>query len=136
MIRKAAIVSISGITLKSQEITMLKKGHPWGVILFKRNVLSEIQLMKLTKKIRFIMKDKKFPILIDEEGGRVSRLCNYLDNSFFTQKYLGNIYKSDKLIGYLYFILKLIYFKLKINQKDYYDGYCSALKNLLFSSAA
>ena len=99
MIRKAAIVSISGITLKSQEITMLKKGHPWGVILFKRNVLSEIQLMKLTKKIRFIMKDKKFPILIDEEGGRVSRLCNYLDNSFFTQKYLGNIYKSDKLIG-------------------------------------
>ena len=36
--------------------------------------------------------------------------------------------KSDKLIGYLYFILKLIYLKLRINQKDYYDGYYSALK--------
>ena len=36
--------------------------------------------------------------------------------------------KSDKLIGYLYFILKLIYLKLRKNQKDYYDGYYSALK--------
>ena len=27
------------------------------------------------------MQDKKFPIMIDEEGGRVSRLSNFLDNS-------------------------------------------------------
>ena len=45
------------------------------------------------------MKDKKYPILIDEEGGLVSRLSNFLDNSKYNQKYFGNIYKSDKSIG-------------------------------------
>ena len=45
------------------------------------------------------MRDKKFPILIDEEGGRVSRLSNFIDNSIYNQKYYGNIYQSNKLIG-------------------------------------
>jgi beta-N-acetylhexosaminidase len=99
MIRKAAIVSIAGPTLTSNEVHILKKGKPWGIILFKRNILSENQLIKLTKKIKKIMRDNKFPILIDEEGGRVSRLSKFLDNSLYNQKYFGDIYKSDKLIG-------------------------------------
>ena len=45
------------------------------------------------------MKDKKYPILIDEEGGRVSRLSNIINNSYYNQKYFGDIYKLDKLIG-------------------------------------
>ena len=45
------------------------------------------------------MKDKKFPILIDEEGGRVTRLSNFLNNSFYNQKYFGNVYSLDKYIG-------------------------------------
>ena len=45
------------------------------------------------------MKDKKYPILIDEEGGRVTRLSNILDNSNFNQKYFGSIYATDKEIG-------------------------------------
>jgi|TARA_B100001093_G_scaffold364053_1_gene348845 beta-N-acetylhexosaminidase len=99
MIRKAAIVSIAGTSLTRDEITILKKEKPWGIILFKRNILSEKQLANLTKKIKLIMKDKKFPILIDEEGGRVSRLSNFIDNSIYDQKYFANIYKSNKLIG-------------------------------------
>ena len=99
MIRKAAIVSIAGTSLTRSEVATLKKGKPWGVILFKRNILSEKQLINLTKKIRIIMRDKKFPILIDEEGGRVSRLSNFIDNSIYNQKYYGNIYQSNKLIG-------------------------------------
>ena len=99
MIRKAAIVSIAGTSLTRDEITILKKEKPWGIILFKRNILSEKQLANLTKKIKLIMKDKKFPILIDEEGGRVSRLSNFIDNSIYDQRYFANIYKSNKLIG-------------------------------------
>ena len=99
MIRKAIIISISGPSLSIEEMTILKKDKPWGVILFKRNILSENQLIKLTKKIRKLMKDKKFPILIDEEGGRVSRLSNFLDNSIYNQKYFGNLYKLNKHIG-------------------------------------
>ena len=99
MIRKAAIVSIAGPFLTSHEIAILKREKPWGIILFKRNILSENQLINLTKKIKIIMRDKKFPILIDEEGGRVSRFSNFLDNSFYNQKYFGDLYKLDKLIG-------------------------------------
>ncbi|MDC0449904.1 glycoside hydrolase family 3 protein [Pelagibacteraceae bacterium] len=99
MIRKAIIISISGPFLTIKEMSILRKDKPWGIILFKRNILSENQLINLTKKIRKIMKDKKFPILIDEEGGRVSRLSNFLNNSINNQKYFGNLYKSNKYFG-------------------------------------
>jgi len=99
MIRKAAIISISGLSLTTQEVNIFKKNKPWGVILFKRNILSENQLKKLTNSIKKIMKDKKYPILVDEEGGRVTRLSNFLNNSRFNQKYFGEIYKINKKIG-------------------------------------
>jgi beta-N-acetylhexosaminidase len=99
MIRKAAIVSISGPILTKKEITIIKKEKPWGIILFKRNIISESQLMNLTKSIKKIMRDNKYPILIDEEGGQVSRLSNFLNNSLFSQKYFGDIYKLNKNVG-------------------------------------
>ena len=99
MKKKAIIISISGPFLTIKEMAILRKDKPWGIILFKRNILSENQLIKLTKKIRKIMKDKKFPILIDEEGGRVSRLSNFVNNSINNQKYFGNLYKSNKYLG-------------------------------------
>jgi beta-N-acetylhexosaminidase len=99
MIRKAAIISIKGLNLKPEEIAVIKKEKPWGIILFKRNILSEKQLKNLTKKIREVMQDKKYPILIDEEGGMVSRLSNFLDNSLYNQKFFGEIYKINKHIG-------------------------------------
>jgi len=99
MIRKAAIVSISGLYLTKQEINIIKKEKPWGIILFKRNIVSKKQVINLIKKIRKIMQDKKYPILIDEEGGRVSRLSNFLNNSIYSQKYFGKLYKLNKEIG-------------------------------------
>jgi len=99
MIRKAAIISISGLTLTKKESIIIMKEKPWGVILFKRNIISEYQLIDLVKSIRKLIKDKNYPILIDEEGGKVSRLSNFLDNSLYDQKYFGNIYKLDKYIG-------------------------------------
>ena len=64
MIRKAAIISISGTSLTYKEINIFKKESPWGVILFKRNILSEKQLKKLTGSIKKIMKDKRYKIKI------------------------------------------------------------------------
>ena len=114
MIRKAAIISIKGPFLTTQEIAVLSKEKPWGIILFKRNIISMNQLVKLTKKIKKIMKDKKFPILIDEEGGSVTRLSNFLDNSLYNQSYFSRIYKLNKLNGihiyktYIYSLSKLL----------------------------
>jgi len=99
MIRKAVIISISGVYLTREEIEIFKKKKPWGVILFKRNILSEKQLKILTSSIKKTMKDKKYPILIDEEGGRVTRLSNFLNNSIYSQKYFNDIYKIDKKVG-------------------------------------
>ena len=99
MIRKAAIISISGIHLSRQEINIFQKEKPWGVILFKRNILSEKQLKNLTNSIKKIMNDKLYPILVDEEGGRVTRFSNFLNNTKFNQKYFGSIYEIDKKIG-------------------------------------
>jgi len=107
MIRKAAIVSIGGETLTKEEIIIIKKEKPWGIILFKRNILSKNQLARLTKSIKKIMNDKKYPILIDEEGGQVSRLSNFLDNSFYNQKYFADIYEIDKKIGTKFYKLYL-----------------------------
>ena len=117
MIRKAIIISISGVSLTQQETKIFKDEKPWGVILFKRNIESEKQLKKLINSIKKTMIDKKYPILVDEEGGAVTRLSNFLNNSIYCQKFFGDIYKVDKKIG------------LKI-YKRYIDSISSYLKKL------
>ena len=74
MNRKALIVGIKGLTLSSFEVSFLKKEKPWGVILFSRNIQYLTHLKNLIYKIKKILNDKKYPILIDQEGGKVSRL--------------------------------------------------------------
>ena len=66
MKRKAAIISLASTILKKEEIVLLKKEKPWGIILFKRNINSESQLNTLIKRIRLTMKDKYYPILIED----------------------------------------------------------------------
>ena len=73
-IKKAIIISLSSYKLSSQEIKIFKKYNPWGVILFRRNIKNYNQVKKLTSEIKKVTNDKNYPILIDEEGGKVSRL--------------------------------------------------------------
>ena len=87
MNRKAAIISIKGTKLSSLEKSLLKKEKPWGVILFKRNIVSFKQTSSLTKKIRRCMNDPFYPILIDEEGGKVSRLSQLFSTREFSQSF-------------------------------------------------
>ena len=44
MKKKAIIVSIKSSKLTSKEKLLLAKEKPWGLILFKRNIKSSIQL--------------------------------------------------------------------------------------------
>ena len=99
MKKKAIIISLNGFYLTSREKTLLKKERPWGIILFKRNIKSIKQVKKLTSNIRHILKDSRYPILIDEEGGNVSRLVKLIDNKIFSQKFFGDIYLKDKKIS-------------------------------------
>ena len=96
MQRKSIIISISSHKLNSAEESLIKNQKPWGIILFERNIKSISQLKNLTTRIRYIMKDPYYPILIDEEGGRVSRLKKFIDNSIFSAEYFGNLFNKDK----------------------------------------
>ncbi len=105
MIKKtrAFICGISGHNLKKSEVSFLKKYKPWGIILFSRNIKSINQVQKLTNSIKKIFKNSNYPILIDEEGGRVSRLRKFIDNSIFSAKYFGDLYSKDKKKFDIYF---------------------------------
>jgi len=103
--RKAIIFGIKSYKLKNTEKIFLKKAKPWGVILFSRNIKSLDQLKTLIKDIKKIFSDENFPILIDAEGGSVSRLNKIIDLSIFSQDYFKKIYKKNK---------KLFYYKYKI----------------------
>ena len=117
MKRKAIIVGIRGIKLSSEEIYLLKKEKPWGVILFSRNIKNLIQLKKLIIDIKNCFKDKNYPILIDQEGGRVSRLNKIIDLSIFSQGFFGNFYKNDRKTFYDYY-------------KIYIDTVCEIIKKV------
>ena len=95
MRKKAIIISIKNTKLSFQEKLLLSKEKPWGLILFKRNIKSFSQLKNLINDIRKHTNDKKFPILIDEEGKTVSRLTNIFKNNL-DANFFGNLYALDK----------------------------------------
>ena len=110
--RRAFIVGLKSTEISSQEQLFLRKYKPWGIILFTRNIKNLNQTKKLTLKIRNIFNDKKYPIMIDQEGGRVSRLENIisfknLTSDFFGKKYVKNKKDFD------------IYFKIFIDKTSY-----------------
>ncbi len=95
MKKKALIVSLNGIKLSKMEKILLSKEKPWGVILFKRNLKSRKQIKNLTRNIRNLTNDTKFPIIIDEEGEKVSRLKNIINHSV-SASFFGNLLKKNK----------------------------------------
>ena len=103
--RRAFIIGVKSIKLSKKEKNFLRKYKPWGVILFSRNVRNIKQTLKLTKSIRKIFKDKNYPILIDQEGGRINRLKNIISFDNLTSEFFGNNYIND--YKNFYFIYKL-----------------------------
>ena len=101
--RRSFITGIKGSNLTKKEIFFLKKYKPWGVILFSRNIRSILQTQKLTSHIKRLFNDNYYPILIDEEGGKVSRLNKFIDNSIFSAKFFSNLYIKDKKKFNIYF---------------------------------
>ena len=93
---RALIIGIKGEVLSADEERLIKKDRPWGIILFSRNIKNILQLKRLINKIRSASKNKNYPILIDQEGGAVSRLNKIIDLSIFSQNYFANLYKNKK----------------------------------------
>ena len=93
--RKSFITGIKSTKLSFKEKKFLRNYKPWGVILFTRNIKNIKQTQKLTSAIRKIFNDKKYPILIDQEGGRVNRLKNIISFDFLTSEFFGKKYVKN-----------------------------------------
>tara|TARA_Y100000591_G_scaffold290385_1_gene276151 strand:+ start:2144 stop:3091 length:948 start_codon:yes stop_codon:yes gene_type:complete len=94
--RRSFITGIKSTKLNNKEIVFLRKYKPWGIILFSRNLKNFNQIKNLTKQIKKVFKDKNYPILIDQEGGRINRLRKLIQLDNFTSEYFGNLFIKDK----------------------------------------
>ena len=110
--RRSFIIGIKSFSLTVQEKDFLKRYKPWGVILFTRNIKNIKQTLKLTSSIRKIFNDKKYPILIDQEGGRVNRLRNLISFDNLTSEFFGDKYTKN-------FKEFKFYYKLFIDKTSY-----------------
>jgi len=72
--RARAIFGCTGTALASDERAFFRETQPWGFILFARNVHDRDQIRSLVASLRETVGDDRAPVLIDQEGGRVSRL--------------------------------------------------------------
>jgi beta-N-acetylhexosaminidase len=73
MTSRAFITGISGLTLTADERDFMRAEHPWGFILFKRNIETPVQVSALVRELRESIDNPDAPVLIDQEGGRVQR---------------------------------------------------------------
>ena len=114
MKKKAIIISIKGIKLSDREKILLSSEKPWGLILFKRNIKSMNQIKILIKSIRKYSNDINFPILIDEEGEKVSRLQKIINHNI-SANFFGSLHqKNPKICIQIY--------------KNYLNSLCKKLK--------
>ena len=92
------IIGLEGEALNANESNFLSEFKPWGVILFQRNCINLKDTLILIDNIKS-KTHKDIPILIDQEGGRVSRL-NYKEfPKTLSAKSFGNIFIKDKKLA-------------------------------------
>ena len=72
--RSRAIYGCAGTSLSAAEKSFFREARPWGFILFARNISDSAQVQALVVELRDTIGDGVTPILIDQEGGRVTRL--------------------------------------------------------------
>lgn len=73
MAARAFITGLSGARIAPQERAFLRDASPFGLILFKRNIVDPPQLKELIEQFRKI-RGPDAPVFIDQEGGRVQRM--------------------------------------------------------------
>ena len=71
---KPVIFGLSGQGLTDDERALFRACEPAGYILFKRNIEDRAQVRALTDEIRALHGREDVAILIDQEGGRVTRM--------------------------------------------------------------
>lgn len=69
-----AFFGLKGLRLSAEEKDFFNSVQPAGYILFARNIETPEQIRALTSELKELSGSSHLPILIDQEGGRVTRL--------------------------------------------------------------
>lgn len=91
---KPVIFGLSGPELTDDERTFFKDAEPCGYIIFGRNIVDRAQLRALTDSLRELTGNDALPILIDQEGGRVSRMKPPIWPAFPAGQMFGDLYRT------------------------------------------
>jgi beta-N-acetylhexosaminidase len=99
MNRRAFITGVSGPELNAAEREFIRAERPWGFILFKRNIETPAQVVKLVSELRKELAEPAAPVLIDQEGGRVQRLGPPHWPVYPPGAAFGTLYDLDPALG-------------------------------------
>src|SRR5213083_1415636 len=95
---RAFITGIGGPKLSAEEEGFLREAEPSGLILFKRNLETPAQAIRLIEDSRNAI-GRKAPVLIDQEGGRVQRLGPPHWPAYPPGAAYGRLYDQDREAG-------------------------------------
>ena len=99
MSTRAFITGVSGLELNAAERAFIRAERPWGFILFRRNIETPAQIIKLVTELRGELRQPDAPILIDQEGGRVQRLGPPHWPAYPPGAVFGVLYDIDRSLG-------------------------------------
>jgi len=95
---RAFITGVAGPGLTGEERQFLQDAQPWGLIVFKRNVVDPAALRRLVDDFRAAL-GRNAPVLIDQEGGRVQRLGPPHWPSYPPGAAYGDLYDRNREAG-------------------------------------
>jgi beta-N-acetylhexosaminidase len=98
MAARAFITGVSGATITPEERAFLRDSSPFGLILFKRNIVDPSQLNELVEEFRTIC-GPHAAVLIDQEGGRVQRMAPPHWPAYPPGAVYGELYGRDPTSG-------------------------------------
>ncbi|MDX8523831.1 beta-N-acetylhexosaminidase [Mesorhizobium sp. MSK_1335] len=96
---KSMILGCAGKSLTEDEIRFYRDEHPWGFILFARNIGEAGQIRDLVASMRDCVGRPDAPVFIDQEGGRVQRLRPPLAPNYPAGGALGALWRDDREAG-------------------------------------
>jgi beta-N-acetylhexosaminidase len=99
MAPRAFITGLAGTAISPAERSFLREAAPWGLILFKRNVVDPAQVRALTGEFRSICGRDDAPVLVDQEGGRVQRLGPPNWPAYPAGAVYARLYARDRALG-------------------------------------
>jgi beta-N-acetylhexosaminidase len=99
MSTRAFITGVSGLELTATEREFIRAERPWGFILFKRNVETPEQVIRLIHDLRDAVGEPDAPVLIDQEGGQVQRLRPPNWPLYPAGAAFGDLYDIDPALG-------------------------------------